>query len=658
MGWKKIKTKKDGDNTIELRCWSKAADSTEKTMQDNSCIKITEQDGVKLYSVSIKTDKKLDMDAGAGIDILSLGELEGLMADFRRCEFWCKPAFGTDLKEIPDETQGLIYRKKDGTWGAIIPVVDKEYKCVLCGNPDGGATARIFSWYGELTDCETLAFVQKEGNDPFALLKDCFAVAMKALGQDLPTIEGRPYPEILEYLGWCSWDAMQMRVNEKDLLTKCQEFKDKGIPVRWAIIDDMWGEVHEFYNNPYTAEDAEPTKKFPMMHASTLFSFEADPPRFPNGLKGCIKKINDYGIKVGMWHPTTGYWKGINPDGPIYAELKDSLFFASNDRYIHGYTEEDAYKFYKAFHDFLKDCGTEFVKIDNQTMIRRFYKGEAPVGQIARDVHRAIERSVDEHWGATTMINCMGMGSEDMFNRPMSSVSRCSGDFQPENREWFIMHLLMCSYNCLIQGQIFWGDWDMWWTDDGQAFKNSVLRAMSGGPIYISDKMERSRAEVLLPLVLSDGRILRCDRPATPAADCLVSNPEADKKIFKVQNVCGNAGVLATFNLDSEEAAVSGTVSPADVYGLEGEEFAVYEHFSGELKMMGKNDKFDLTLNDHDDIRLYVIVPVVDGFAPIGLLDKFISPKTIKSVNGESVELYEGGRYGYVKDGKLYVEER
>ena len=53
-------------------------------------------------------------------------------------------------------------------------------------------------------------------------------------------------------------------------------------------------------------------------------------------------------------------------------------------------------------------------------------------------------------------------------------------------------------------------------TNDPQALKNSVLRAISGGPIYVSDKLGESQADMLRPLTLSDGRILRTDRPAVP----------------------------------------------------------------------------------------------------------------------------------------------
>ena len=214
----------------------------------------------------------------------------------------------------------------------------------------------------------------------------------------------------------------------------------------------------------------------------------------------------------------------------------------------------------------------------------------------------------------------------------------------------------MCSYNDLIQGQFYYCDWDMWWTDDGQASKNSLLRAVSGGPIYISDKMDRSNPQLLLPLCLNDGKILRCDKPAMPTLDCLTVDPRTSGQIFKIQNTCGESGVIAAFNINSNSKSAKGWISPMDIDGLEGEEFAVYEHFSRELKILKHKEKFEITLNNIDDFKLYVVVPIKDGFAPIGRTDKFISPKTIKMVINREVILYEPGEYAVVEVGKLLIK--
>lgn len=607
--------------------------------------------GVKAVYFKGFSKMPLDMDFGAGIDFKIEG-FESFVSDFRHCEIWCMPAFGKDTKDIPDETQGLICKKADGSFAVVIPVVSKKYKCVLCGKEDGIITAKLFSWYDKLSYCDELAFVYAEGDDPFKLLESTVKTALEELNTGVRIRAERRYPEIFEYLGWCSWDAMEIRVNEDDLLKKCEEFKEKNIPVKWAVIDDMWGEVHDFYGMKYENR----REMFNIMHYSKLYSFKADPIRFPNGLKNCIKGMNDYGITVGMWHPTTGYWMGIDPEGEVYKDLKDSIIYTQKGAYIHDYKQENSYRFYNAYHDYLRKCGVEFVKIDNQSISKRFYKNLAPVGEVAKNYHDGMEASVGQHFD-NAMINCMGMASEDMWSRSVSPLSRCSDDFQPEDSAWFIKHIMQCSYNDLIQGQFYFCDWDMWWTDDGQAVKNSILRAVSGGPIYVSDKIGRSNRDILMPLITNDGKILRCDRPAFPTADCLTEDHTENDKIFKLQNVCDESGIIAVFNINKDENPVNGTVSPSEVYGLEGEEFAVYEHFSKELLILKKNEKFNVKLDTINDYKLYIIVPLKDGFAPIGRTDKFISPKTVRGVFGGKVELTEPGEYAYVENKKLVINK-
>ena len=72
---------------------------------------------------------------------------------------------------------------------------------------------------------------------------------------------------------------------------------------------------------------------------------------------------------------------------------------------------------------------------------------------------------------------------------------------------------------------------------------------------------------------------------------------------------------------------------------------------------MDYNGGVEITLSNQDEYKLYVIVPYVDGFAPIGRIDKFISPKTIQYVHGRDICLTEPGPYAYVADGELVINE-
>ncbi|MCQ2454984.1 MAG: alpha-galactosidase [Clostridia bacterium] len=603
-----------------------------------------------LYA-DVSVDFNLYSELGVSIYI-DIENLSQFVSNFKHAEFWCKPVFGSCLKDVPNNTQGLIAKKEDGSYLAILPVVSEKYKCVLEGNEENLLEARLFSWYENLNECKCLALTFAEGDNPFELISECAKLASKLLGGRCKLRNEREYPEIFEYLGWCSWDAFGIEVNEKGIEEKCEEFKAKQIPVKWAIVDDMWAEVRNFWDKTYETRE----EMFNLMHSSSLSSFKADSRRFPSGLKSLIEKVNGYGIKVGVWHPTTGYWKGIDKESDIYKEHKDLLLQVNDEMLIPSYEYEKAYGFYKLFHDYLESCGTEFVKIDNQSMTRRFYKKYAPVGEVARQFHDAMERSVKEHFGGV-MINCMGMANEDMWNRTDSAVARCSDDFQPEDRPWFTKHILQCTYNCLIQGRFYYCDYDMWWTDDGQAIKNSLLRAVSGGPVYVSDKLSRSRAEVIKPLVFENGRILRCDKPGIPTADCLTENPTKNGKSFKVQNTANGCGVLAVFNLDSDNKAVYGSISSSNIKGLCGDEFGVYEHFSKSFITLKKGEKHKFSLADNDEFKLFIFVPLKNGNGTIGRIDKFISPLTYRIKADETVELIEAGPFAVIENRKLIIKE-
>ncbi|MCI8387013.1 MAG: hypothetical protein HFE63_00915 [Clostridiales bacterium] len=617
-----------------------------KSNDKTASLTITAQeiDGLEAVYINASVNGAcFNADTAIAVTIPTLGELDGYMANHQRCPHWCIPSFGDDIAKIPNKTQALLFKKKNGCYGFILPIVDEKYKAALRGS-DAGMELYLFANVSNLDNCETLAFIYGEGDEPYKLMNDCAKLSMKLLNNGASVRSERRYPEILEYLGWCSWDALEIRVSTAGLLEKCEELKEKQIPVRWAIIDDMWAECDNLRDIPddLTRE----TGMFKVMHASKIRSFEADPKRFPGGLKDCLDKMKAYGLKIGIWHPTNGYWAGIDPESELAEKYKDLLITVPNGRLLPSLELDKAFLFYNAFHTFLEQCGADFLKIDNQGFIAENYKDVYPLGEAARNIQRAICSSVGSHFD-NNIINCMGMASENMFNRPEGAVSRCSGDFLPENREWFIRHILACSYNSLIQGMFYWSDWDMWWSDDEQAKKNSVLRAISGGPIYVSDKIGRSRPEIFEPLCYSDGRILRCENPAIPTKDCLVTNPETSGRIFKVYNTYDKGGVIAAFNLDKENKPVSGSISVADI-GCNCSEVAVYEHFSGDVKILRDGEALDITLSDHDDFRLYTIVPVENGIAMLGLIDKFNSPLAVKPDFAGVYTIYEGGKLAVV----------
>ncbi len=615
-------------------------------------VKVTqrEEKGVTLLSVCAQDATCFDAQAGLCIEMQPSEKVVRFMAIRRISEYWCAPVFGEDIKDIPPQTQTVVLEYADGRFCAIVPTVNDEWKCELYGTKNGIA-AHLFSWCEGKKDCKGLFLCYAVGDRASRLIKQCVEAALEALGRATMHRQKREYPEIFEYLGWCTWDSMQIRVNEEGILQKCEEFRQKEIPVKWAIFDDMWAEIHNFYGAKYDSFK----EMIHMMRSSPLYDFEADPRRFPQGLAKTIQKVKEYGMQVGMWIPTTGYWHGIEENSPAYQKLQPFLQRAENGMWIPDWKKEKSYGYYHTILSFFKKCGAAFVKIDNQSMTRRYYKGQAAVGRVAREFHDGMERAVKEEFDSA-MINCMGTASEDVWNRSLSPITRCSDDFKPEDAAWFAKHVLQCAYSSLFLGEFYWCDWDMWWTDDGQAEKNSLMRAISGGPVYVSDMIGRSRAEVLEPLCLSDGKILRCDRPALPTADCVTVDPTKSGKALKLQNMAGEHGILAVLNLDAEEKAVQAVLRAEDIDGFTAEEFAVYEHFSGSFFTMKNGEEREITLQSKEGYRLYIFAPIKDGFAVIGRTDKFISPKTVRAVRGRKVELIEDGPYAVWQDGELIVK--
>ncbi|MBP5273883.1 MAG: hypothetical protein ILO36_02985, partial [Abditibacteriota bacterium] len=205
---------------------------------------------------------------------------------------------------------------------------------------------------------------------------------------------------------------------------------------------------------------------------------------------------------------------------------------------------------------------------------------------------------------------------------------------------WFAEHLLQCAFAGLTQGQLYFNDWDMWWTDDSQAVKNSVLRAVSGGPVYVSDKAGRTRPEILRPLCLEDGRLLMCDAPAVPVKDCLLRDPAAGDRAFGVFSRQKDAVYIAAFNLTGRrEAGIY--IDPAE-YGIEGPS-VLYEHFSG-TKAEGP---LEFAVRD---CALFLLAPVAGGRRCLGIREKYIStaaviegPEGIKPLCPGTLLWYENG---------------
>ena len=87
-------------------------------------------------------------------------------------------------------------------------------------------------------------------------------------------------------------------------------------------------------------------------------------------------------------------------------------------------------------------------------------------------------------------------------------------------------------------GNFIHPDWDMFQSTHPCAAFHAASRAISGGPIYVSDTVGKHNFDLLKTLVLPDGSILRCEYYALPTKDCLFEDPLHDgKTMLKIWNL-------------------------------------------------------------------------------------------------------------------------
>ena len=422
--------------------------------------------------------------------------------------------------------------------------------------------------------------------DPFAAVKQNYEFARLQGAIRIPLKREKKLSYIFDGLGWCTWDAFEQNVSEELIMQKLDELREKNVPIRWVLIDDGWF-VHE---------------------GETLGSFDADPIKFPNGIKGTVDRIkNEYGIEfVGIWHAFEAYWYGVVEGSELHREQEENLFVSPTRFIIPALDEDKAYAFWNEWHTRLEDAGIDFLKVDNQSSYSLMIEGVMPTAEGCRIAHGAFERSAEEHFGGN-VINCMGMDMENVLARPVSVISRSGEDFGCVEDLSGINYLLLQNvYNTVWHDQLYYSDYDMWWSDRMYPNLTGTLRAISGGPVYVSEGIGKTDRDMLLKVVDDDGEVMYCDHGAYPTLDCLYSIPDG---IFRVWNRSGDAFAAAVYNI-SGNCELDGKLHMDSIPGLDTDrDYIAYEYFTKTFKRVNVKDTLTMNLAP-DKVAAYSIYPI------------------------------------------------
>ena len=556
---------------------------------------------------------------------------------YQHKEWWLRPFFETDLSALPQKSQCLIRRHGDG-YEVFLAVSGNQCRADMQG-AENGITLTLSSNQSGLEEVSDIALICAAGQNPYSLLEEMVSFALRLCGKSPRLRTDRQYPEIFRKWGWCTWDSMGQNVSEALIFEKMEDFSELGLRVPWVLIDDGWSMADREHQ--------------------TLSSLEEDPSRFPDGLSGTVRQLKErYGVEhVGVWQAVKGYWNGITPASQACCETASFL-----TRYPGGETSFRAepwasFGFWDRWHSYLEKQGISFVKVDSQSSWSLMTDGICTYGEGSQALHKGLEASADVHFGGN-LINCMGMAPEDMWNRFSASLSRSSDDFTPTVENSFPEHALQNSFNSILQGCFFWGDWDMAWSCHEESRESLLLRALSGGPVYLSDGKGRTSAEEFLPLIAEDGTVLKCEDVGRPTLDCLVHPGVLKTKPLKVYNRFGDTVYVGVF-WDKMPEGSADILRVEDIPGLKADRvYRVYDHLRHTVSLYDPQAGYPLE-KKHRKAGLYSLIPADGPICVIGIREKYISAAAVRVLerDGSSclVKCLCGGTLTAVKDSELTV---
>jgi len=556
-------------------------------------------------------------------DLGTIPELARFTACHRYEPYWMKPCAGARLSEVPAETQFLLAQLRSGVWLLIVPLIGDLFRFSLRGTSHDS-----LQLLGETGDAFApglggLAAYVAAGLDPFALVREGARSVIARLGIGRLRRD-KPLPDFVDFFGWCTWDAFYQDVTADKVRQGLERFAAGGVRPRVVILDDGW----------------QSTRLMPTGE-QRLTSFAAHD-KFGGDLGATVRMAKEeFGVGVFLvWHSIVGYWGGV--DGarlPGYGIRDQTRQFgegvlAHAPSFNHdwwgnlvGFVPCDRVgAFFDDYHRSLRAQGVDGVKVDSQAVIESLACGQGGRLPVARAYREALEASVAKHFEGR-LINCMSNGQETWYGSRTSTVLRSSIDFFPARPETHGAHLYANAQVGLWFGEFMHPDWDMFQSGHEWGAYHAAGRAISGGPVYVSDKPGAHDFDLLGKLVCSDGTVLRCDEPARPTLDTLCADPTREDVLLKIWSRSGPAGVIGVFNAHgspdavASRAPVAGHVGPADVPDFTEGTFVCYAHNARTLELLAWGDRRPIALEPRG-FELFTVVPVDRELVAVGLADK------------------------------------
>ncbi|KAG8384855.1 hypothetical protein BUALT_Bualt04G0161800 [Buddleja alternifolia] len=645
--------------------------------------------------------------------VIPIGKLKNIkfMSIFRFKVWWTTHWIGSNGSDLERETQIVVLDKsEDRPYVVLLPLIEGSFRASLQPGTDDFIDICVESGSTKVTRSSFWSSLYMHaGPDPFTLIKDAIKVARVHLGT-FKLLDEKTPPGIVDKFGWCTWDAFYLTVQPQGIYEGVQGLVDGGCPPGLVLIDDGWQSIcHD--EDPITSEGINRTsagEQMPCRLIQFKENYKFRDYESPNklgpgpktGMGAFVRDLKDNFKSVDyvyVWHALCGYWGGLRPNVKGLPEakviapkltpgLETTMEDLAVDKIVNNgvglVPPELADRMYEGLHSHLESVGIDGVKVDVIHLLEMLCEEYGGRVDLAKAYYKALSSSVKNHFKGNGVIASMEHCNDFMFlGTEAICLGRVGDDFwctdpsgDPNGTFWLQgCHMVHCAYNSLWMGNFIHPDWDMFQSTHPCAEFHAASRAISGGPIYVSDSVGKHNFELLKSMVLPDGSILRCDYYALPTRDCLFEDPlHNGKTMLKIWNLNKFTGVVGTFNCQgggwsredrrnkcaSEYShAVSAKTGPNDVEWTHGtnpipvegvQKFAMYLFHEKELILSKPSGTIDISLEPFN-FELITVSPVTTlpktkvQFAPIGLVNMLNTGGAIQKLvfneNANSVQI-------------------
>ncbi len=555
-----------------------------------------------------------------------------------KSDCWAKAFFADDITEVPKRIASMLWQQGD-VYYSMLPLCSGDFKGEIHGN-GSELEITVAPYTGGYRKIYAKTIVITLDSSPYDAIEKNIEAGFSFLGLRRAMRKDAKLPEIFNYLGWCSWDSCRLDVSDEKVYKKMEEFKEKGVPVKWVLVDDGW---------------------FKEKDGRMLWDFEVDKKKFPNGIRSFISELkNKYNIKeVGFWQCFSGNWRGIHPESPIVKDHPELVFKTNYGEVIPSPTASGSFDFWNTWDSYLANEGVDFLKVDVQTNVEACTHNNIAIGRAAKGAYYGMEAAAALHFNGA-VINCTAMGHECLWNKPQNVINRNSGDFVFDDVNTMRDFSVDNVYNSMYHSHFCHTDWDMLQTHGETAVINTVLHAVSGAPVYLSDLFNETEASVANAFADSEGRLYKCDDFAMPVYERIFTDPEKEKVLLKFQNHAAESGLIGAVNVNKNNEEITDIISARDITKISGDEFILFSYFENSFEKLTKNENKEITLSPLA-AAIYQFTPIMNGFAFIGFTDKYVSAAAVS----EKIELdnkiilrfRDGGIFTYYseKEHEVYV---